>query len=299
VKVKKSWVIAAATAAVLIVGVLVVMLALRPVSEQRVAVRMPVPSHSQVTTPTNTVTPYVALSAAQIAALPEAKYNADIPGLMASIATQIPASESFAYTAATDVPIYGEDRSTPVARFAAQNFMQLSSVIVPVKIDGPWALVLTPARQQLPSKAGGHAPAQTAGWVRLSSLAKDHPLPQHVIVSLSLQTLQILNTDGSVAQDFPAGVGTANTPTPTGVTGYIQARYTDPTQGEAVHPIQLTSLHATEADNPYVGDDGGLIGLHYDLASTGAVSHGCVRLAEPAITAVTALPLGTLVTIEP
>jgi len=299
VKVKKSWVIAAATAVVLIVGVLVFVVVLRPVSEQRAAVRTPLASPSQGVTPTNTVAPYVQLSAAQIAALPEAKYNANIPGLMPATATQIAASESFAYTAATDVPIYGQDRFTAVARFAAQNFMQLSSVIVPVKIDGPWALVLTPARQQLPSEAGGHAPAQTAGWVRLSSLVKDHPLPQRVLISLSLQTLQILNADGSIAQQFPAGVGTANTPTPTGVTGYIQARYTDPTQDEAVHPIQLTSLHATEADNPYAGNDGGLIGLHYDLASTGAVSHGCVRLAEPAITAVTTLPLGTLVTIEP
>jgi lipoprotein-anchoring transpeptidase ErfK/SrfK len=243
--------------------------------------------------------PYVALSAAAISALPEAKYNAVIPGLLAYATDKVTKASAFAYTASADIPIYGSDQETPVARFAATNFMLLKTVIVPVQTDGDWTLVLTPARQQLPSKDGGHAPAQTAGWVRTASLVKDHPLPQYIEVSVSKQTLTIVNTNGSTASTYPAGVGTPGTPTPTGVLGYIQARYVDPTQGEASHPIQLTSLHASAADNPYVGKDGGLIGLHYNVDSKGAVSHGCVRLAVPAINAVTALPLGTIVEFLP
>ena len=30
-----------------------------------------------------------------------------------------------------------------------------------------------------------------------------------------------------------------------------------------MHPIQLTSLHATAADEPFGGSDGGLIGIHF------------------------------------
>jgi lipoprotein-anchoring transpeptidase ErfK/SrfK len=255
----------------------------------------PALSHAPVNQPSTA--PYKALSKYQIAALPEAKYNAVIPGLMPYDSRGITSGSQFAYTVATDIPIYGADRKTPVARFAANNFLLQPSIVVPVKFEGQWALVLTPARQELPSQDGGHAPAQTAGWVRASSLFKSHSLAQFVEISVSEQTLSIVNRDGVVVETFPAGVGTPNTPTPTDVTGYIQARYTDPAQGESVYPIQLTSLHATEADNPYVGTDGGLIGIHYNLASTGAVSHGCVRLAPPAIRAVTALPLGTLVLI--
>jgi lipoprotein-anchoring transpeptidase ErfK/SrfK len=243
--------------------------------------------------------PYVALSAAAISALPEAKYNAVIPGLIAYATDKVAKASAFAYTVSADIPIYGSDQTTPVARFAATNFMLLKSVIVPVQTDGDWTLVLTPARQQLPSTDGGHAPAQTVGWVRTASLVKDHPLPQYIEVSVSKQTLTIVNTNGSTASTYPAGVGTPGTPTPTGVIGYIQARYVDPTQGEASHPIQLTSLHATAADNPYLGKDGGLIGLHYNVDSKGAVSHGCVRLAVPAINAVTALPVGTVIEFLP
>jgi lipoprotein-anchoring transpeptidase ErfK/SrfK len=64
-----------------------------------------------------------------------------------------------------------------------------------------------------------------------------------------------------------------------------------------VYPIQLTSLHATTKDEPYGGEDGGLIGIHYNQTTTGAVSHGCVRLTAEAIQAVNRLPLGTPVTM--
>ena len=97
--------------------------------------------------------------------------------------------------------------------------------------------------------------------------------------------------------EFPAGVGAGGTPTPTGVVGYVQARYLDPAQDQTVHPITLTTLHSSAADEPYGGDDGGLIGVHYESAARGAVSHGCVRLDGDAIDAVNALPLGTVVQV--
>jgi hypothetical protein len=243
--------------------------------------------------------PYLAPTAAQIAALPEAMYSAVIPGLMPYSTSSIPAAANTAYTLAADTPIYGADKTAPVARFDAKNFMLVASVVVPVKVDGPWSLVLTPSRQQLPSKDDGNAPAQTAGWVRTSALVKDHALPQHLVVSVSKQTISIVDAAGKVSASFPAGVGTSTAPTPTDVVGYLQARYLDPSQDEAVHPIQLTSLHSSAADEPYLGHDGGLIGVHYNATATGNVSHGCVRLNVAAINAVNALPLGTLITFVP
>jgi L,D-transpeptidase catalytic domain len=244
-------------------------------------------------------TPYQPPTAAEIAALPEAMYSAVIPGLMPYSTSTIPAAANAAYTLVADTPVYGADKTTPVARFDAKNFMLVASVVVPVKVDGPWTLVLTPSRQQLPSKDDGNAPAQTAGWVRTSALVKDHALPQHLVVSVSKQTISIVDAAGRVSASFPAGVGTSTAPTPTDVVGYLQARYLDPSQDEAVHPIQLTSLHSSAADEPYLGNDGGLIGVHYNATATGNVSHGCVRLNVAAINAVNALPLGTLITFVP
>ena len=234
------------------------------------------PTHSGV--PTASVAPYVAPTAAQVAALPEAKYDAVIPGLIAYAAATAPEEATTAYTLSADTAIYGADHSEAVARFDAINFLGEKSVVVPVAFTGGWALVLTPARQALPSAAPGNAPAQTAGWVRTDRLTKDHPLTQRINVSVKDQTLTIVDATGAKTASFSVGVGTPSTPTPTGVTGYIQARYLDPAQGQRTYPIQLSSLHSATADEPYGGSDGGLIGVHYYFASNGAVSHGCIRL---------------------
>jgi lipoprotein-anchoring transpeptidase ErfK/SrfK len=236
------------------------------------------------------------LRPAQIAALPAADYAAVIPALL-----QAPglAAASDVFRIAADTALYGSDRVNAVARLEAHNFLGNASVVVPIETDGAWSLILTPSRRILPSRvpAGEIASAQTAAWIPTSTLIHVGTLPNRVVVSISAQTLTITDAAGAVQQTFTVGVGSPNTPTPTGVTGYLQARYLDPAQGQAAHPIQLTSLHATGADEPYGGSDGGLIGIHYQAVSSGAVSHGCIRLDEAAIDAVNRLPLGTPVTI--
>jgi len=202
------------------------------------------------------------------------------------------------YTISTDTPIYNDAR-VAVARFAFMNFTGRPTVIVPVRTDGAWTLVMTPARQKLPSEAGGAAPAQTAGWVRTDALDRTTTVDRRVVISTGEQKLRIEDFSGTVEQSFDVGVGAPGTPTPTGVTGYLQERYLDPQQGQATYPIQLTSLHAAAQDEPFQGEDGGLIGMHYFPAHSGSVSHGCIRLSEAAVTAVNALPLGTSVTIVP
>lgn len=243
---------------------------------------------------------YTELTSDEIAALPEARYDAVIPGLMAYTSAEVPAVSRDVYAISSDTPIFDEGKH-PVARFAFRNFAGRPTVIVPVEIEGPWALVLTPARQNLPSASSGSAPAQTAGWVRTSALKKstDHPIDSRVVIVTGEQKLLIQDPAGTTVQSFDVAVGAPDTPTPTGVTGYLQERYLDPKQGQSIYPIQLTSLHSSAQDEPFQGEDGGLIGMHYFPSHSGSISHGCIRLSAEAITAVNRLPLGTSVTIVP
>lgn len=248
--------------------------------------------HSPVPTPTPTPTPsYRAPSAEVVAALPEAKYDAVIDGLLPFRARSVPAGMRHVDTIAADAPLYGADRSEPVARLAAKNFLGQDTVVVPVRTEGAWSLVLTPARRTLPS-ADPDAPAQTAAWIRSSLLTQAQKLSSHILVDVGAQTVSIVGSDGTVEKSFPAGVGANGTPTPIGV-GYMEARYLDPAQDQTVYPIGLTSLHSAAADEPFGGTDGGLIGIHYQPDHSGAVSHGCVRLDGPSISALDELPLGT------
>lgn len=238
--------------------------------------------------------PHVA--AAALAALPEAQYSAVVAGLMPFDRT---ASSDTVFRLRADAPLFGADRSAPVARFAATDFLRQPTTVVGLRREGGWELVLTPARQQLPSAShGAGAAAQTSAWVPVVALQEVATPTSRVVISTKDQTVSIVDAGGHVVHRFDAGVGTADTPTPTGVTGYLEQRYVDPAQGTGDHPIQLTSLHSSAADEPYGGHDGGLIGLHWNATTSGAVSHGCVRLDADAVAAVNTLPLGTLVTVE-
>lgn len=244
-----------------------------------------VPTHSaSAATPSPstgpTTSPYTAPSAAAIAALPEAQYNTVIPGLLGYKHAGVPKGLTAVYTIAADAPLYGQDHTTPVARLAAKNFLGTNTIVVPVQTHDGWSLVLTPSRQTLPS-ANPEAPAQTAAWLRTNLLTKTQELTSHIVISVGKQTVSV------------------QTPTPTGVVGYVQARYLDPAQDQTLYPITLTSLHSAAADEPFGGTDGGLIGVHYFSARTGAISHGCVRVSGEVITALDTLPLGTPIVIEP
>lgn len=236
------------------------------------------------------------VSADALAALPEAQYSAVVAGLIPFTST---VTSDTVFHLRADAPLFGSDRQTPVARFAARDFLQQPSTVVGLRREGAWELVLTPARQQLPSAAGSSgAAAQTSAWVPVSALQQVTTPTSRIVISTKDQQVSVVTASGTVQQSFSAGVGTADTPTPTGVTGYLEQRYVDPSQGTGDHPIQLTSLHSSAADEPYGGHDGGLIGMHWNAATSGAISHGCVRLDADAVAAINALPLGTLVTVE-
>lgn len=255
---------------------------------------------------TRSIEPLPELPAARIAALPEARYDAVIAGLLPVRGT---ASGDSAFRVREDTALYAADLVTPVARLAARNFLGQPTVVVPVESSGDWVRILTPARQRLPSKgadtSGVPAPAQTSAWLHAHSLSSPTRVAARIVVSVSAQTLRIDGpgtgvgeSDGAGVHTWQVGVGAPGTPTPTGVTGYLEARYRDATQGQAEHPVQLTSLHSVAADEPFGGNDGGLIGIHFEATSSGAISHGCIRVPVEALTAIDSLPLGTLITIE-
>lgn len=232
-------------------------------------------------------------SPSELSALPEARAT-----MTYEIADLLPFTgdtfESTVYRLREDAPIYGEDRSVPVARLAATNFLDEPTVVTVTRFSGEWALVLTPSRIALPSGNGGTAPAQSVGWIRSSNLVESHPQTRRVLVDAAAQTLTITDWAGSVLGEYPVGVGGADTPTPTGAT-YIQARYLDPSQGQPTHRIQLTGAYSEVADAPWL--DSAHAGLHFSEDVFGE-SHGCVRMTAEGIEAVDSVPLGTPVIFE-
>ncbi|WP_424936150.1 MULTISPECIES: L,D-transpeptidase [Bacteria] len=229
------------------------------------------------------------------AELAEARYDAAIPALPAAPADIDPMAALIG-TLSVDAVVSAEPGGVPVAFLAAKNFLdEPTTVLVVAHRDDGWSQVLTPARSSRPSEDPA-APAQTAGWIRTDTLGTTAPVSERIVIAVGSQTLSIVGRDGTT-RTYPVGVGAEDTPTPVGVTGYLQARYLDPAQGQTEHRIQLASLHSTASDEPFGGTDGGLIGIHYNTTNTGAVSHGCLRLDAEGISAVDALPLGTPVTI--
>ena len=293
-----------ATAAAAVVAVIAAW-ALAPAAPS-VPAADPTPSSSPTPATAASPRPVPAVDAGALSALPEARYDAVIGGLLVAD-TAVPAHADV-YSTASDLPLFGDADGTgrpggsggPIARLAARDFLGEATPVVVVRIEGSWALVLTPARRTLPSAApaGQPAAAQTAAWAPLASLAKTTGPTSRVEVSVAQRSVSIVALDGTVQATFPAAVGADGTPTPTGVVGYLEARYVDPSQGTGDQPIHLTSLHSAAADEPFGGHDGGLIGIHYADQRDGAISHGCVRIGADAVAALAALPLGTLVVLR-
>ena len=81
------------------------------------------------------------------------------------------------------------------------------------------------------------APAQTSAWLRADSLSSPTILTNLIIVSVSAQTLRIIGVD---SRTWLVGVGAPGTPTPIGVTGYLEARYRDAAQGQGQYPTGVS-----------------------------------------------------------
>lgn len=278
------WIIGGSAVAVAVIAAGSFMLA-QP--EQRTVAPRPKPTSSAQA---------AAYTVADTLALPLADYQAVIPGLIPwkkTIEGPVQVGTVKGITA-----LYGKDRKTAVAHLNPADFLGNPVTITVIRTDGDWTEILTPARVTLPSKSNGDAPAQSAAWVATSKLKDLKEVSSHVEISLSARTATVVAPDGS-SKVFPVAIGTTKTPTPSKVSGYLQARYEDPSQHTGKYPIQLTSLHSATQDEPLPGGAGGVIGIHWYKTNTGAVSHGCIRMTAEGLDAVNALPLGSIVTITP
>jgi lipoprotein-anchoring transpeptidase ErfK/SrfK len=164
----------------------------------------------------------------------------------------------------------------------------VAQVFLVTRRGGDWLQVLLPVR-----------PNGTTGWVRAADV---HVILDQYRVKVELGARRISVLDGAtVLIQGPIAVGAPATPTPTGLY-YLRVllRASDPNTvygpyafGLSGHSDVLTSFN---------GGDGEL-GLHgnNDASVLGNdITHGCIRMANDAITKLAALlPLGTPVEIDP
>lgn len=139
-------------------------------------------------------------------------------------------------------------------------------------------------------------PANTTGWVPRSALGGYTLVRTHLVVELA-QLRATLFSDGRPVFRAPVGVGTPESPTPTGrfyvrdkLTSFASSFYGPIAFGTSARSAVLTDWPA-----------GGFIGIHGTSRPEllpGRVSHGCIRMRNPDILRLARLmPVGTPLTI--
>ena len=152
--------------------------------------------------------------------------------------------------------------------------------------EGDWLKVLLPVR-----------PNGSSGWVRTTDVA----MTRHqfrIVVELRAHRITVYNGLKTFERDL-IGVGTAQTPTPNGQY-YTKDLFKLPTANTVYGAYAIGLSGFSDVLDSYHGGSG-VIGIHgtNEPALLGHdVSHGCIRLANDAITRLaTVLPLGVPVAI--
>jgi lipoprotein-anchoring transpeptidase ErfK/SrfK len=142
-------------------------------------------------------------------------------------------------------------------------------------------------------------PNESTAWVpatevRLSST------PYRIVINLKSMRLALYKYGKQVFMT-PAGIGTANDPTPA---GHFFVAFSEPSPSSGYGPfILVTSAHSPNiSDWENSGD--AVIGIHgplgedSEIGTTGArVSHGCIRLHDQALMRLSQVPAGTPIDI--
>jgi hypothetical protein len=140
-------------------------------------------------------------------------------------------------------------------------------------------------------------PNDTEGWVPRSALGGWSFVDTRLVIDRARFTATLYRA-GRVIFRAPVGVGAPGTPTPAGLF-YVRDRLTGFSS-----PMYGPLAFGTNARSPTLTDwpGGGVVGIHGTNQPgeiPGRISHGCVRLTNPAILKLGALmPVGTPVTIE-
>lgn len=143
-------------------------------------------------------------------------------------------------------------------------------------------------------------PNGSTAWIAASG-ATLSATPYRIVVDLA-DTHLMLYREGRLVLDTPAGVGTAQDPTPTG--DFFVALYAAPPSASWGPFIMVTSGHSDAISDWEKSGDAivaihGPLGADAAIGTTGArVSHGCVRLHDAALVELRQVPVGSPVQIE-
>jgi lipoprotein-anchoring transpeptidase ErfK/SrfK len=181
-----------------------------------------------------------------------------------------------------ETPVHDAPAGRPIARMETTQF---GDTWLPVIAEQPgWVQVM------LPSK-----PAGSTGWMRADDVERART-PYVIEVHLGSKTLELLR-DGNVVDEWSVGIGTAETPTPTGRT-FLLGAFAD--RNQTYSPVFLPlGTHSPTLDT--FGGGPGTVAIHTwpDASGFGqAVSNGCIRVPSDALDQLAEIPLGTLVIID-
>ena len=176
----------------------------------------------------------------------------------------------------------------PAKSFSNPNDYGEPRVFLVRAVEGDWLHVFLPAR-----------PNGSTGWLR----AGDVTLAEHdwrIEVSLAAHRLTVWKGTDVVREETVA-VGMPRAPTPTGEF-YLTERLDTGNPGGPYGPWAFGLSAYSDVYTEFAGGPGqvGLHGTNQPGALGGDVSHGCIRVSNEAITALSReLPIGTPITIVP
>ena len=208
------------------------------------------------------------------------------PAFAEAAPTRAPSVVAKAVT--STVPVYDEPGSAAPSRVLANPTVTDGELVFLVDraTDG-WLQVLLPVK-----------PNGSTGWIRASDVALSSN-PYRIVVNLDKHRLSVFSGERRVLKK-PVGIGTEQTPTPHG-RYYVTQLFEPPNPGGPYGPYAYSLSGFSEVLETFQGGDA-IIGIHGtnrpDLVGKD-VSHGCIRLRNPAVTKLAAmLPLGTPVVIK-
>jgi lipoprotein-anchoring transpeptidase ErfK/SrfK len=201
-------------------------------------------------------------------------------------ATHEPSVVARAVTA--EVPVYDEPGAASASRVLANPTVTDGELVFLVdRADGDWLQVLLPVK-----------PNGSTGWIRAGDVALASN-PYRIVVNLDKHKLALFDGEQRVLRK-PVGIGTEQTPTPKG-RYYVTQLFQPPNPGGPYGPYAYALSGFSEVLEKFQGGDA-IIGIHGtnrpDLVGKD-VSHGCIRLKNPAVKKLAAMvPLGTPVEIK-
>ncbi len=186
-----------------------------------------------------------------------------------------------------EVPGEHEARIARFSQVNAQGAVQVFPILADRYRDGRvWHRVLLPVR-----------PNGTMGWIPANAVNLRRT-DYRIEVDLGHLRLRLFERCERLAT-FPIGVGTRDTPTPHG-TFFLNSLLKPPDPGSVYGALAFGLSAYSEVITDWEG--GGIVGIHgtNDPSSVGRrVSHGCIRMRNPAIRELArTVPLGTPVTIS-